>query len=326
MIWIAFVIVKLIEYLPQLGVGLISFELQANFSLQLGLWLAIAVVLFVFEVIFRSFFSTLGAGLPRILPSSAAHQPSQRSTGLETRFMWPALPLASRNLVFWVTILPLFHLAWKFFGDMRYQYLGVLVVWMALLAVASLTELKTRQALLAYSRGNTASQTPAPIRFLLALLFSTASWINEKWFANKKDLGQRNVATLLVDDKLLALAPRLTMFCIGLLATRLIPTLDFELNEDAILLVIFALIAVGFFLSSPLLTLLALLGLFTRHQWSACLLNKDEAILAKYLLLIILAWSLHHLEQAVRYRRALHAEQQKHKQDQPIVAPWGTAS
>lgn len=151
-------------------------------------------------------------------------------------------------------------------GSKATDYGVVLTVWIALLTVTSLIELETRQALLAYSRGNSTSQTAAPIRFVLAMLFGIASWINAKWFANKKDLGQRNVASQLVDAKLLGLAPRLTMFCIGLLLTLLV--LDPGADESAIAsrLVLIAILAVGFFLSSPQLTLLAVLGLFTVDQ------------------------------------------------------------
>lgn len=338
MIWIAFVIVKLVELyrhntvvtkLPVLGPN----EYVSNTVWQAGLWLAISLLLFVIEALIRLIAPAFVTGSKRGLPPSTEHQPSPLSTNWEVHFMWPARPILSRNLVFWVTIPPLFFIAVKAAGSKATDYGVVLTVWIALLAVTSLIELETRQALLAYSRGNSTSQTAAPIRFVLAMLFGIASWINAKWFANKKDLGQRNVASQLVDAKLLGLAPRLTMFCIGLLLTLLV--LDPGADESAIAsrLVLIAILAVGFFLSSPQLTLLAVLGLFTVDQVAphssdaaGAAIPKAEIQLAIYLALIILAWTLHSWEQAVRYRRALHAEQQKHKETQTIVAPWGTAS
>ena len=338
MIWIAFVIVKLVELyrhntvvtkLPVLGPN----EYVSNTVWQAGLWLAISLLLFGIEALIRLIAPAFVTGSKRGLPPSAEHQPSPPSTNWEFHFMWPARPIVSRNLVFWVAIPPLFFIAATAAGTKATAYGVVFTVWIALLAVTSLIELETRQALLAYSRGNSTSQTAAPIRFVLAMLFGIASWINAKWFANKKDLGQRNVANQLVDAKLLGLAPRLTMFCIGLLLTLLV--LDRGADESAIAsrLVLIAILAVGFFLSSPQLTLLAVLGLFTVDQVAShssdaagAAIPKAEIQLAIYLALIILAWTLHSWEQAVRYRRAQRAEQLKHKQTQTIVAPWGTAS
>ncbi len=341
MIWIAFVIVKLVELyrhntvvtkLPVLGPN----EYVSNTVWQAGLWLAISLLLFGIEALIRLIAPAFVTGSKRGLLPSTEHQPSPLSTNWEVHFMWPARPIVSRNLVFWVTIPPLFFIAVHAASDADHTeiYYGIVfTVWIALLAVTSLIELETRQALLAYSRGHSTSQTWAPIRFVLAMLFGIASWINAKWFANKKDLGQRNVASQLVDDKLLGLAPRLTMFCIGLLLTLWV--LDRGADETAIAsrLVLIAILAVGFFLSSPQLTLLAVLGLFTVDQVAShssdaagAAIPKAEIQLAIYLALIILAWTLHSWEQAVRYRHAQRAEQLKHKQTQTIVAPWGTAS
>ena len=330
MIWIAFVIVKLAEsfgLIEALG-GPKAAELASS-GWHAGVWLATALLLFGIEAIIRKIDPTFGTGSRHALPSGTEHQPSPQSTNWDRHFMWPARPIASRNLVFWVTIPPLVFIAFRIAHEQLARYVIALVTWIAVLVVTSLIELKTRQALFAYSRGNANPQAAAPIRLFLAMLFGIASWINVKWFANKKDLGQRTVATQLLDDKLLAFAPRVTLFFIGALVTflSLYDVTDITTTTN---LVLFAVLAVGFFQSSPQLTLLALLGLFTAQQVSlhssACAAYEKDYKLAISLVLIILAWTLHSWEQAVRYRRAQRAEQLKHKQTQTIVAPWGTAS
>jgi len=324
-IWIALVIAMLaegsglIEKLggPQATQLTLMADLQIYTVWQTLLWFATALVLFGIEALAKIIFPAWRASLRR----------------WEVHILWPTRPLASRNLVFWVAILPLAYLASKAAADQLPSYAMVLVIWIALLAVTSLIEVETRKALLTYSRGNANVETSAPIRLVLGMLFGAAAWINTKWFANKKDLGAQTVARHLLEDKLLAFVPRLTLFCIGTLVTLL------QLQEDpaaltiAIRLVLIAALAVGFFQSGAQLTLLALLGLFTADQFlrpppsdGVAGLSPDEYKLALDLTLIILAWTLHHWEQAVRYRSALRAEQQKHKQTQTMLSPWGTAA
>ena len=116
MIWIAFVILKLVELyrhntvvtkLPVLGPN----EYVSNTVWQAGLWLAISLLLFGIEALIRLIAPAFVTGSKRGLPPSAEHQPSPLSTNWEVHFMWPARPIVSRNLVFWVAIPPLFFIA-----------------------------------------------------------------------------------------------------------------------------------------------------------------------------------------------------------------------
>ena len=352
MIWIAFVIVALVEtlvdLLPQVKSWLpadlhscpapATVQCSLEYALKKGvLWIVIALLLFGLEAVLKKIFRppATDSGAHAGLAGGGVSRAAQRSPDWAAQhLMWPRYPFFSRNLIVILAAPFLLICCVQFVQNHGKQVQGfaiALVAWLIILVLVSLTERETRKTLRAYSSGIENPTTIAPVRFVLTLLFGGVAWINAKLFANKKDSGKQAIAQSLLDDNLIQYTPRFTMFLIGTLVTLATLAPEPGTGMIAIRLGFFVLIAFGFFQSGRYLTLSALLGLFIADQFALALSGADAPIesygaLAIYLAFIILAWALHHWEQAVRYRRALRTEQQKYKQTQTLIAPWGIGS
>ena len=352
MIWIAFVIVALFEtlvdLLPQvkswLPPALHSCPTPATVQCSLenalskgALWIAIALLLFGLEAVLKKIFRppATETGTHAGLAGDGKSRAAQRSPDwVAQHCLWPRYPFFSRNLIVILAAPFLLVCCVQFVQshpDQLLPYARALVAWLIIIVLVSPAERETRTTLLAYSSGIANPKTIAPVRFVLTLLFGGVAWINAKLFANKKDSGKQAIAQSLLDDNLIQYTPRFTMFLIGTLVTLTTLAPEPGTGMIAIRLGFFVLIAFGFFQSGWYLTLSALFGLFIADQFARHLSSADATIapygaLAIYLAFIILAWALHHWEQAVRYRRALRTEQQKYKQTQTLIAPWGIGS